>query len=160
MEFTTADLCDDHGDAVQVAEPLFRDFGGRRAFAGPIRTVKTFEDNSLVRAALEEPGERHVLVIDGGASARCALVGDRLAQLAVDNDWAGIVVHGCIRDSAEIAQIALGLKAVGTSPRKSVKRGAGQRDVTLHFGGVEFRPGHYVYADSDGVIVSATSLTP
>ena len=151
----TADICDQHD--VQVAEPIFRDFGGKRAFGGPITTVKVFEDNVLVRSTLEQPGDGRVLVVDGGGSKRCALLGDRLATLARDNEWAGVIVYGCIRDSAPIATIEVGVKALGTHPRKSVKRGEGVRDEAVAFAGVTFAPGSYVYADEDGVVVSSSS---
>lgn len=154
----TADLCDEHGDRVQVAEPVFRDFGGRRAFCGPVATIKAFEDNSLVRAALEEPGEGRVLVVDAGGSMRCAMVGDQLGLLAVKNGWAGIVVWGCIRDAAELSTLELGLRALATNPRKSQKRNEGQRELEIRFAGVTFAPGAYVYVDEDGLIVSPQAL--
>jgi regulator of ribonuclease activity A len=153
-----ADLCDAYGEQVQVVAPLFRDYGGARAFSGPIATVKVHEDNVLVRQALEEPGVGRVLVVDGGGSLRCALVGDNLAALGQQNGWAGIIVYGCIRDARAIGQIALGLKALNTHPRKSVKLGAGQRDVPVTFGEAQFVPGHYVYADEDGIIVANQPL--
>jgi regulator of ribonuclease activity A len=153
----TADLCDDHPD-LQVADPLFRDYGKTVAFHGPIATLKIFEDNTLVRKALEQPGEDRVLVVDGGGSTRCALVGDRLATLAKDNGWSGILVYGCIRDSAVIAAIDVGLKALATTPKKSVKRGEGQQDIPVRFAGVTFEPGHHLYADADGVVVSAEAI--
>ncbi|XXF80968.1 ribonuclease E activity regulator RraA [Myxococcaceae bacterium GXIMD 01537] len=158
MEFKTADLCDAHDGSVAVAEPGFQDFGGRRTFGGPIRTVRAPEDNTLVRQALEEPGQGHVLVVDGGGSRRCALVGDQLAALAERNGWAGLVVNGCIRDSEEVGRAAIGVKALGTHPRKSLKRGEGQRDIEVRFAGVTFKPGHWLYADADGVVVSEKSL--
>lgn len=151
----TADLCDEH-DPLDVAEPMFRDYGGRPAFGGPISTVKVFEDNVLVKKALEEPGAGRVLVVDGGGSLRCALLGDRLAAMAHTNGWAGVIVYGCIRDSAPIRQIEVGVKALATHPKKSVKRGEGQRDIPVTFAGVTFTPGAYVYADEDGVVVSPT----
>ena len=151
---STADITDAHPDA-QVAVAQFRSFGGREAFFGPISTVKVFEDNSLVRAALEEPGNGRVLIVDGGASQRCALVGDRLAALAHGNGWAGIVVYGCIRDAAIMKTIDVGIVALGTSPKKSIKRGQGTRDAVVRFAGVRWAPGAYAYADEDGVIVLA-----
>lgn len=154
----TADLYDRNEGKVFVVDPLFRDYGGMRRFWGPIATVKVYEDNSLVRAALEEPGEGKVLVVDGGGSLRCALVGDILAELAHHNGWAGLIVYGCIRDSEAIARIAVGVKALNTNPRKSVKRGVGERDLPLHFGGVAFVPGHHLYADRDGILLSAERL--
>lgn len=154
MILLTTDISDDLGDDARVADPVFRDFGGLAIFDGPISTVKCHEDNSLVRQALEEPGDGRVLVVDGGASMRCALFGDMLATLAEDNDWTGLVVNGCIRDSAEIATIDIGVKALATHPRKSVKRGVGERDVTVHFAGISFHPGEYLYADEDGIVVT------
>lgn len=158
MTFKTADLCDAHSDSLQVAEPGFRDFGGRRTFGGRIRTVRAPEDNSLVRQALEEPGQGQVLVVDGGGSRRCALVGDQLAALAEKNGWAGIVVNGCIRDSEDVGRTAIGVKALGTHPRKSQKRGAGERELAVSFAGVTFTPGHHLYADADGLVVSEKPL--
>ncbi len=156
--FTTADLCDAFGGEVEVAAPLLRDYGGVAAFYGPITTVEVTEDNTSVRQVLEQPGERRVLVVDGGASTRCALVGDRLAQLAVDNGWAGIVVNGCIRDSAALAAMPIGVKALAAMPRKSEKRGPGRHDVPVSFAGVTFTPDHYLYADADGILVAPRAL--
>lgn len=154
MAYATTDLSDAHPEA-QTCEPVFRDFGGRREFFGPIKTLKVFEDNALVRATLETPGERRVLVVDGGGSTRCALFGGNLGQLAVKNGWAGVVVYGLIRDSVEIAQQDFGLKALGTHPRKSEKGlHSAHADRVLKFAGVEFRPGAWLYADTDGVVVS------
>ena len=158
MSFTTADLYDEHSADVQVALPMFRDYGGIRQFSGPIATVKVHEDNVLVREALEQPGEGRVLVVDGGGSMRCALVGDLLAYLGQKNGWAGIIVYGCIRDSAEISKIAIGIKAMATNPRKSVKKGAGDREIRVRFADVTFVPAHFVYADEDGVLVAETRL--
>nr|WP_004335533.1 ribonuclease E activity regulator RraA [Thauera linaloolentis]ENO89477.1 ribonuclease activity regulator protein RraA [Thauera linaloolentis 47Lol = DSM 12138]MCM8566886.1 ribonuclease E activity regulator RraA [Thauera linaloolentis] len=158
MNIQTADLCDTHDDKVKVVSPMFGSYGGRSAFGGPISTLKIFEDNSFVRKALESAGNGRVLVIDGGASIRCALVGDQLAELAVKNGWAGIIVYGCIRDSKAIGGMDLGVFALGTHPRKTVKRNTGEVDVPVTFGGVTFVPGHHVYADEDGVIVSASAL--
>ncbi len=158
MTFKTADLCDQYSNKLNIAEPQFSDFGGMRTFHGQISTVKCFEDNSLVRAALETAGAGKVLVVDGGGSLRCALIGDQLALLAKRNDWTGVIVNGCIRDSADIAQIGIGLKALATHPLKSVKKGVGEREVPVQFAGVIFTPGHYLYADQDGVIVSTVPL--
>lgn len=158
MSIQTADLCDAHEDKVSVVTPMFHSFGGRRAFGGPISTLKLFEDNSLVRKALESSGNGRVLVIDAGGSMRCAVVGDQLAELGVKNGWAGIIAYGCIRDSKAIGQMDIGVFALGTHPRKTVKRNTGEVDVTVTFGGVSFMPGHYLYGDEDGVIVSATAL--
>jgi regulator of ribonuclease activity A len=158
MEIRTADLCDAAESILQVVTPMFISYGGRPAFGGQISTLKLFEDNSLVRSALAGPGEGKVLVVDGGGSLRCALVGDQLAELAVANGWAGIVVYGCIRDSKAIGAMNVGVFALGTHPRKTVKRNSGESEVPVTFGGVTFTPGHYVYADEDGVIVSPTAL--
>jgi regulator of ribonuclease activity A len=150
----TPDLSDAHPEA-QVAEAVFGDYGGREAFHGPVATLKVFEDNALVRATLESPGEGRVLVVDGGGSKRCALVGGNLARLAAEQGWAGIVVNGCVRDSAELRAYPVGIKALGLHPRKSEKglhSGHAGRAVT--FAGVVFRPGAWVYADADGVLVS------
>jgi regulator of ribonuclease activity A len=160
MSFKTADLCDAYSDRLQIAEPLFRDYGGTRSFSGSISTVKAHEDNTLVRAALETPGQDRVLVVDGGGSIRCAMVGDQLALLGERNDWAGIVVFGCIRDSVDIGGIAIGLKALNTHPLKSLKRNEGQRDVPVRFAGVEFVPGHHLYADPDGIVIAASQVDP
>ena len=156
--FKTADLCDDNSDQLSVATPMFRDFGKRISFGGPIATVKCFEDNSLVRQQLETAGNGRVLIIDGGGSMRCAMVGDLLAKLGADNDWSGIIVYGCIRDSGVIATIDIGVKAMATHPLKSVKKGVGEIDVPVHFADVDFIPGQYVYADEDGVILSPGAL--
>ncbi len=158
MTFATADLYDVHGDTLRVALPVFRDFGGKDRFFGPAATVKCHEDNSLVRAALEELGEGRVLVIDGGASLRCALVGDMLAELGYKNGWQGIIVNGCIRDAEVMKTIDIGIKALGSNPRKSVKKGAGDRDIAVEIAGITVRPGDHVYADTDGIVVSKDSL--
>ena len=159
MTFATADLYDEYEDKLQIATPMFNDYGGNLKFCGPASTVRVFEDNSLVRAALEEPGEGRVLVIDGGASLKCALLGDMLAELGKENDWVGIIVYGCIRDSAVIANIAIGIKALNTNPRKSVKNGTGERDVSVSFADVIISPGDYIYADEDGIVISGERLT-
>ncbi|MEJ2513698.1 MAG: ribonuclease E activity regulator RraA [Gammaproteobacteria bacterium] len=158
MSISTADLCDEH-EHLHVAEPIFRIFGGQRAFDGPIATVKCYEDNSRVREALEEPGEGRVLVVDGGGSTRRALLGDMLGALAVKNNWAGIVINGCIRDSDAIDELALGVRALATVPVKSIKRGDGERDVSVSFAGVTFRPGEHLYADADGVVVAPVPVS-
>lgn len=154
----TADLYDRFGDAVQVATPAFRDFGRRRSFHGPAATVKVFEDNTLVRSALETPGRGRVLVVDGGGSLRCALVGDKLAQIAIDNGWSGIIVNGCIRDAAEIDDMDIGIKAVAAHPARSAKRGEGLQETAVTFAGVTVEPGFHVYADRDGMVVSKKAL--
>ena len=164
MEFLTTDLCDGHEEAIggdlRIVAPMFRSYGGRAAFCGPIATLKLFEDNSLVRKAVEQPGDGRVLVIDGGGSLRRALVGDQLAALGVKNGWSGIVVYGCIRDSRAIAQMGIGVFALATHPQKTVKRNVGEQDVPVTFGGVTFHPGEWLYADEDGVLVSRVPLNP
>lgn len=155
----TTDLSDKYPDLVAIPEPIFGDFGGVEVFSGPIATVKTFEDNTLVRATLETPGMGRVLVVDGGGSMRCALLGDNLARLAIDNGWAGVVVNGCIRDAAAIGDMPIGVKALATHPRKSAKQNYGWTGVPVEFAGVAFAPGHYLYADLDGIVVAPHALT-
>ena len=159
MVFSTADLCDEHGEKVSVVAPLFRNYGGAIKFRGEIATVKVFEDNVLVRDALSKSGAGKVLVVDGGGSLNCALVGDQLAALAYQNGWAGIVVNGCIRDSAAMAQIPIGIHALAAHPRKSTKRWVGEAGVPVHFASVNFVPGAQLYSDEDGIIVSDEPLT-
>lgn len=154
MTFSTADLSDERPDALASCALQLRDLGGVRAFQGPVATVRCDEDNALVREVLSEPGAGRVLVVDGGGSLRCALVGDNLAAIANDNGWAGIVVHGAVRDVVGVGQVPVGLKALGTNPRRSGKAGGGERDVPVSFGGVTFTPGAQLYADEDGVLVA------
>jgi regulator of ribonuclease activity A len=149
----TSDVLDELGDGASVCELPLQDFGGPRAFAGPAATVRCFEDNSLVRRRLEEPGDGRVLVVDGGGSLRCALVGDMLAAIGAESGWAGVVIHGCVRDVAALREVSLGIKALGSNPRRSGKTGAGELDVPVELGGAVFRPGDLVYADEDGVVV-------
>jgi len=162
MSFTTPDLCDANeaaiGHTLRVVAPMFKAYGGRARFSGRIHTLKIFEDNSLVREALGQPGQGKVLVVDGGGSLRCALVGDQLAVLAQKNGWEGIVVYGCIRDSAEINRTDLGVRALDAHPQKSIKKGIGDQNIDVTFGGVTFKPEEWIYVDEDGVIVSATPL--
>jgi regulator of ribonuclease activity A len=158
LEFATTDLCDQFSDQLDVCNLALRDFGGQQRFAGPIATIKCFEDNSRVRDLVAERAEGRVLVVDAGGSMRRAVLGDLLAQQASDNGWNGIVIYGCIRDSAAIARMPLGVKALGTCPLKTDKRGEGQRDLTVRFGDATFRPGEWLYADADGVIVARRSL--
>jgi len=160
MLLRTTDLCDTHSHLVQVAAPIgFKDYGGVKLFSGMIQTVKCFEDNSFVRTALEQDGTGKVLVVDGGGSLRCALLGDMLGELAIKNKWNGIIVYGCIRDSAVIATQQIGVKALGTIPLKSNKRNEGQLNALVRFADVSFTPGHFLYADEDGIIVSAEALS-
>jgi regulator of ribonuclease activity A len=154
----TADLCDAHADQLQIARPEFRAYGGRRPFGGRIHTVQVFKDNVLIRRQIEKSVTDAVLVIDGGGSLECALVGDTLAGLAERNGWQGIVVNGCIRDAAAIAARPIGIRALNTHPLKSGKRGTGQENLPVTFAGVTFRPGEYLYADEDGMVVSAVKL--
>lgn len=162
MNFKTPDLCDEFetelGKSVRVVAPMFQCYGGRRMFSGMIVTLKIFEDNSLVREALAENGKGKVLVVDGGGSLRCALVGDQLAILAHKNGWEGIVVYGCIRDSVDINNIDIGIRALNTHPQKSIKKGAGDRNVSVSFGGTTFNPGEAIYVDDDGILVSSSPL--
>jgi regulator of ribonuclease activity A len=149
----TTDLCDEHPE-IQVCEPVFAAFGGRAAFSGPITTLKVFEDNSLVRDAVGRPGEGRVLVVDGGGSLRCSLLGGNLALAAATNGWAGVVINGCVRDVAELAAQSIGVRALAIFPRKS-ERGlhSGQAGIPVLFAGVVFREGEWLCADADGVVV-------
>jgi regulator of ribonuclease activity A len=158
MDFATTDLSDEFGDELQACQSIFRDFGGVGRFAGPIATIKCFEDNSLVRDLVAEPGRGRVLVIDAGGSTRRAVLGDLLAKKAVDSGWSGFLIFGCIRDSAAIAKMTIGVKALGTHPLKTDKRGEGQRDIKVRFADVTFTPGDWVYADEDGVLVATRKL--
>ena len=151
---TTSDRFDEHPGAASC-ETQFRQFGGVHSFSGPIATVHCHEDNVLVRAQVSEPGNGRVLVVDGGGSFACALLGDNIAGLAAANGWAGIVVNGCVRDVAALAGLPIGVKALGTNPRPSGKSGGGAAGVAVTFGGVEFAPGAILHADDDGVIVLA-----
>ncbi len=157
---STPDLCDDHADLVRVVTGLhWRSFGGRERFGGPVATVKCFEDNSRVKELLGQPGDGRVLVVDGGGSLRHALIGDLIAGNARDNGWSGVIIHGACRDVEVLAEIDLGLFALGCVPIKSVRRDEGQVDLPVHFGGVTFRPGEWVYADANGVIAAERELS-
>ncbi|KMJ53172.1 ribonuclease activity regulator protein RraA [Vogesella sp. EB] len=158
MSFLTTDLYDVNEGRVAVVEPMFRAYGGRARFAGQVVTLKVYEDNTRVREVLAEPGKGKILVVDGGGSKRCALLGDQIAELAVKNGWEGVVVYGCIRDSVAINALDIGVRALDTNPKKTVKRNEGQRDLVLAFGAVEFVPGHWLYVDEDGLLLSATPL--
>lgn len=157
MDWTTPDLCDTHPH-VQVAEPLFRGYGGRVAFHGAIATVRCHEDNSRVRELAGTPGQGRVMVVDGGGSLRRALLGDQIAATAARNGWAGFLIHGAVRDVEVLAQLDLGVQALAAHPMKTEKRGLGEVDVPVRFAGVDFHPGHWLYADANGVIVSARKL--
>ncbi|HEY6750393.1 MAG TPA: ribonuclease E activity regulator RraA [Rubrobacteraceae bacterium] len=160
MNFRTPDLCEEFEESVRVTEPLFRDYGDAGSFCGPKATVRVFEDNVLVRETLETEGRRRVLVVNGGGSPRCALIGERHARFAYENGWAGVVINGCIRDSEEISKITVGVKALHIVPKRSSKEGVGERDVPVSFAGVTFAPGHYLYADADGIMVADRELLP
>ncbi|WP_445364545.1 ribonuclease E activity regulator RraA [Microbulbifer sp. ANSA003] len=156
---STPDLCDAYPDEVRVVDPMFINYGGRDRFGGQIVTIKCFEDNSLVRELVAEPGQGKVLVVDAGGSMRRACLGDMLAEKAVANGWEGILMYGCIRDVDEIAELDLGVQALGSHPMKTEKKGIGERDLAVSFAGVDFRPGEYLYADNNGVIVAGKALT-
>ena len=158
MNFVTCDLCDENPDDVRVLEPMLSQFGGRECFGGEIVTVKCFEDNSRVKETLGTPGAGKVLVVDGGGSLRCALLGDMIGEDAVKNGWEGVIVYGCVRDVDALGTLDLGVQALAAIPLKSNRRGEGQKDIAVTFGGVTFRSGEYVYADNNGVVVSAKRL--
>ena len=158
MDFKTADLYDAHGAELQVALPGLRHYGGRTRFAGPICTVKVFEDNQLVREQIDEPGAGRVIVVDGGASLRSALVGDVLAKRALDNGYAGFVINGCVRDTLECGRMQIGLMALAANPTRPQKKGFGERGIPLAFAGVKFTPGEWLYADEDGIVLCARNL--
>ena len=157
MSFATADLIDRDGN-LSSCDLQFKNFGKRTRFSGRVRTVRCHQDNALLKQILSTPGRGDVLVIDGGGSLHTALVGDLIAGLGVKNGWEGIVAHGAIRDSGAISELDIGVKALGTNPRKSGKTGAGEADVAVTFGGVTFTPGHMLYSDEDGIVVSPTSM--
>jgi regulator of ribonuclease activity A len=158
VEFTTADLSDAHPGRVQTVQPVFRDFGGVTRFWGPIETVRVFEDNVIIRDALESKGGGRVLVVDGGGSLRSALVGGRLVALAKANGWAGLLINGCVRDAEELRQVAIGIRALATIPTRGGKAGTGEPGKRVTFAGVAFVPGHFLYADPDGVLLSEQDL--
>ena len=161
--FATCDLCDVHeadtSGRFRVVPPAFRDFGVARAFSGPVATLRSIEDNSRVREAVNSPGQGRVLVIDGGSSLRCALVGGNLAKAAAGNGWAGIVIDGAVRDLAELAAAGIPIKALALMPMRSTKRGEGQADIAISIQRVPVRPGDWLYADEDGIVVSDRALT-
>lgn len=158
MSFKTTDLYDDHLEVLQVAAPIFRDFGGRSRFHGQIVTLKALEDNTYLKAAFETDGTGKVLVVDSAGSMRCAMMGDVMAALGAGNSWEGVIINGCIRDSADVAKVDIGVKALGTIPRKTVKRNQGVQDIPLRFADVQFNPGDYLYADEDGIVLSDKPL--
>ncbi len=149
----TADLYDEHGEALQSCDLQLRQYGGRTAFSGPLATIRCHEDNALVKATLAEPGVGRVLVVDGRGSLHTALMGDLIAASAVEQGWAGVVIHAAVRDTAVLRTLDLGVKALGSNPRKSAKTGAGEREVVVSFGGVDYVPGRTLVSDDDGVVV-------
>ena len=155
----TPDLYDDFEDIATTCSLQFRDFGGKRQFSGPIRTVKCRNDNQLFRALMDEPGDGAVAVVDGKGSTEVALIGDIIAAKAAKNGWSGVVIFGAVRDVAVLKTIDLGIKAIGSNPAKSVKRGEGAVDAVLHFGGARFEPGHWIYCDENGVLVAPKALS-
>lgn len=163
MTLATTDLCDAHEDriaagTVRIVPPGYAAWGRKTAFAGQAHTLKVFEDNSLVRSALEQPGQGKVLVVDGGGSRRCALLGGNLGVLAQKNGWAGVIVYGCVRDSDELDACDIGVRALATHPQKSLKKGIGQEQIAVVFDGVTVRPGHWIYVDRDGILVADEAL--
>lgn len=148
----TADICDAYPDTVQVADQVFHNYGGVRTFSGQVETVRCFEDNSLVRHALEQPGDGRILVVDGGTSLRVALLGDQLAALAIQNGWIGVVIEGGVRDVAALRELPLGIRALGSNPSRSVKRRQGQMGVMVRLGRMDVRSGWWLYADDDGIV--------
>lgn len=162
ISFATCDLCDEHkndtdGD-FRVLPPVFKDYGRQIKFAGQVSTVKCFEDNTLVKAAVDSPGNGRVLVVDGGASLRRALVGGNLGKAAAKNGWAGVVVDGCVRDSVELAECDVGIRALALMPLPTEKRQEGQKDVAVQIQGVWVRPGDWLYADEDGIVLASRPL--
>ncbi len=158
MAYSVPDICDDFIEEISVLEPRFTDFGGKVKFSGEIATIKCFEDNSLVRDAVRSPGQGRVLVVDGGGSLRHALLGDLLAAAAAENGWQGLLINGCVRDVEILETSDLGVKALNSHPVKTDKRGEGQRDINVSFAGATIRPGHYFYADANGIVVAARNL--
>lgn len=155
MSESTADLSDEFGNALQYCELSFRQYGRRLAFSGVLSTVRCFQDVGLLRSVVQSPGAGGVLVVDGGGSIHAAVLGDTMAQFAIDSGWAGLVVNGAVRDTRELAGMELGVKALGTSPRRGGRTGAGEKDVVVSFGGAVFRPGDRVVSDEDGIVVIA-----
>ena len=158
MEFTVPDICDEYLPNLQVLDPIFRPYGGRRKFHGEIVTIKCFEDNSLVKQTLAENGSGKVMVVDGGGSLRCALLGDMLAAMAAKNGWQGVLIFGCVRDVEILETIDLGVSALNSFPKKSEKRGLGEMNVPVHFAGADYLPGQYLYADENGIVVAEEKL--
>lgn len=156
---STADICDKNPKKIKAAAPSgFRDFGKKKSFYGKIHTVKCFENNPVVKAVLEKKGTGKVLVVDGGGSYSCALLGDNLANIAINNNWSGIIINGCVRDSRRLSQLNIGIIALNTMPLKSSKKNEGQENVSVYFAGIDFIPGEYVYCDEDGIVVSELKI--
>lgn len=158
MTFTTPDLCDTHPQDVQVLALPWHSYGGRQVFGGPVSTVRCYEDNSRVKEAASEPGKGRVLVVDGAASLRRALLGDMIAEAAAENGWAGMVICGAVRDVDELGVCALGVQALGSIPLRTERRGLGERDVDIVLAGVTISPGNFIYADNTGVVVARKAL--
>jgi len=154
----TADLCDKFSHKLQIVQPGFTSYGGNIFFQGPVSTIQCFEDNSKVRQQLSTKGQGRVLVVDAGASLNCAMLGDMLAAMGVENGWTGIIMNGMIRDSDDIKQMPIGVMALGTHPKKSEKNDVGEIDTEINFSGVTFKPGDWVYADHDGIVLSQSKL--
>lgn len=155
---STCDFSDEYPDRVRILAQQWRDYGDKVVFHGPVSTVRAFEDNSLVRKAVDEPGNGRVLVVDGGGSLRRSMLGDQLAELAFQNGWSGFLIYGAVRDRTALARVDVGIKALGNVPQKTEKRGLGERDVEVEIDGVAVRPGDWLYADEDGVIVADSPL--
>lgn len=158
MDFTTPDLCDDFPQEVRVVEPMFNNYGGVMTFGGEIVTIKCFEDNSFVKDMAAKPGKGRVMVVDGGGSLRRALLGDMIAENAMKNGWAGFIIYGCVRDVDAIAAMELGVQALAAFPVKTDRKGIGESGIPVTFGGVTFKPGEFVYADNNGIVVASKSL--
>ena len=157
-QYVTPDLCDEYPE-VEVLEPMFSNYGARESFGGEVVTIKCHEDNSLVKQNVDNPGKGKVMVVDGGGSMRAALLGDMLAEKAAKNEWEGIIIYGCIRDVDVIMEIDLGVQALATNPRKTEKKGIGEINIPVKFAGVEIKPGQFIYADNNGIIVSDKALS-
>jgi len=158
MKYLTPDLCDEYPDLIRVVEPIFKSYGGKSCFGGQIVTIKCHEDNSVVKETAGTAGNGKIIVVDGGGSLRRALLGDLIAENAVQNGWEGFIIYGCIRDVDAISTMNLGVRALNTIPLKTEKRGIGDLNIPVSFGGVTFKPGEYVYADNIGIIVSSKLL--
>lgn len=158
MSIITADLCDEFGQDVYVCKQNFSSYGKRKAFAGPISTVKVLDDNVLVLESLKTIAKGNVLVVDGGGSRNRALLGDNLASIAVERELAGIIVYGCVRDTAELNEMNIAIRALGSNPMRSDKHGNGEKDIPVTFGEVTWTPDNYICADEDGILISDTNL--